>query len=38
MVEKSDTVYWAFQYRTAEKKDLGHKCRECKNPFTELNE
>ena len=33
-----DTAYWDFQHRCAEKSDLGHKCRECKRPFTKIGE
>eukprot|EP00913_Durusdinium_trenchii_P003530 g3266.t1 len=28
-----DTAYWDFQHRKVEKKDLGHKCFECKETF-----
>ncbi len=33
-----DTNYWDFQHRTVERKDLGHRCRECRQPFTTLGE
>lgn len=32
------TLYWSSQRRAVEKRDLGHKCRECKQPFGELGE
>jgi len=31
-----DTAYWDFQHRKVEKKDLGHKCFECKETFKSL--
>ncbi|CAJ1415092.1 unnamed protein product [Effrenium voratum] len=31
-----DTAYWDFQHRQVEKKDLGHKCHECKDAFRKL--
>ena len=31
-----DTGYWDFQHRTVEPKDLGHRCRECRQPFRHL--
>merc|ERR1719359_1129869 len=33
-----DTRYWDFQHRRVEKKDLGHKCRECRRPFQTIGE
>jgi hypothetical protein len=30
--------YWAYSSRPALAKDLGHTCRECKQPFTQLGE
>ena len=33
-----DTGYWDFQHRTVEVKDLGHRCRECKQPFRHLGD
>ena len=33
-----DTAYWDYQHRTVERADLGHKCRECKRPFTTIGE
>lgn len=32
------TLYWSSQRRAVEKRDLGHKCRECKHPFRQLGE
>ena len=32
------TLYWAFDYRQTDSRDIGHSCRECKNYFTKLNE
>lgn len=31
-----ETQYWDYQHRRVERKDLGHKCRECKQPFATL--
>lgn len=31
-----DTAYWDFQHRKIEKRDLGHRCHECKMPFQQL--
>jgi len=31
-----DTAYWDFQHRKVEKKDLGHKCFECKEAFRSI--
>lgn len=33
-----DTKYWDFQHRAVEKHDLGHRCRECRMPFTTIGE
>lgn len=33
-----DTTYWDFQHRTVQKKDIGHMCRECRQPFTKVGE
>lgn len=33
-----DTGYWDFQHRRCERKDLAHRCRECRMPFTTLGE
>lgn len=30
------TLYWDFLHRTVAKNDLGHVCRECRKPFTQL--
>jgi hypothetical protein len=30
----STSVYWAVQSRSAEKRDVGHSCRECKKAFS----
>ncbi len=32
------TRYWDYQHRVVERGDLGHKCRECKMPFTTLGD
>ena len=32
------TQYWDFQHREAQRNDLGHKCRECRMPFTTIGE
>jgi len=32
------TQYWDFQHREAQRNDLGHKCRECRMPFTMIGE
>lgn len=31
-----DTAYWDFQHRKIERRDLGHRCHECKKPFQQL--
>ena len=31
-----ETAYWDYQHRVVEKKDLGHRCRECRMPFRAL--
>jgi hypothetical protein len=28
--KEEKTNYWAFEYRICDKRDLGHKCKECK--------
>ena len=33
-----DTTYWDYQHRSVAKADLGHKCRECRLPFTTIGE
>jgi len=33
-----ETGYWDFQHRKVEQKDLGHRCRECRQPFKTLGE
>ncbi|CAM9515415.1 unnamed protein product, partial [Discosporangium mesarthrocarpum] len=33
-----DSNYWDFAFRMPGKSDLGHKCRECRHPFTNLRE
>ena len=33
-----ETMYWDYQHRTVERQDLGHKCRECRLPFTTIGE
>lgn len=33
-----DTGYWDFQHRRCEKKDLAHRCRECRMAFTTIGE
>lgn len=32
------TGYWDYQHRCVEVKDLGHRCRECKQPFAKLGD
>uniref|UniRef100_A0A7S1CF73 Uncharacterized protein n=1 Tax=Bicosoecida sp. CB-2014 TaxID=1486930 RepID=A0A7S1CF73_9STRA len=32
------TGYWDFAHRSVERSDLGHRCRECKMPFTAIGE
>lgn len=32
------SAYWSYTPRRAEKRDLGHKCRECKRAFRSLGE
>mmetsp|Transcript_14657 Transcript_14657/g.33659 ORF Transcript_14657/g.33659 Transcript_14657/m.33659 type:complete len:119 (-) Transcript_14657:450-806(-) len=34
----NDTEYWDFVHRKVERTDLGHRCRECKQPFDRLGE
>eukprot|EP01063_Lacrimia_lanifica_P025520 TRINITY_DN3334_c0_g1_i1.p5 TRINITY_DN3334_c0_g1~~TRINITY_DN3334_c0_g1_i1.p5 ORF type:complete len:109 (+),score=22.33 TRINITY_DN3334_c0_g1_i1:1139-1465(+) len=34
----TDSGYWSYAYRTVERKDIGHKCKECKAPFGKLGE
>jgi hypothetical protein len=36
--EYDDTSYWDWICRRAEKRDIGHQCRECKKTFTKLGE
>jgi hypothetical protein len=33
-----DTKYWDYAHRAAVKADLGHKCRECRRPFSAVGE
>eukprot|EP00747_Dinoflagellata_sp_TGD_P163606 gnl/TRDRNA2_/TRDRNA2_182445_c0_seq1.p1 gnl/TRDRNA2_/TRDRNA2_182445_c0~~gnl/TRDRNA2_/TRDRNA2_182445_c0_seq1.p1 ORF type:complete len:313 (+),score=48.80 gnl/TRDRNA2_/TRDRNA2_182445_c0_seq1:111-1049(+) len=33
-----DTGYWDFQHRTVKSGDLGHTCRECKQPFRKIGD
>lgn len=33
-----DTAYWDYQHRQVEKKDLGHKCHECKQLFKQIGD
>ena len=33
-----ETGYWDYQHRVVEKKDLGHRCRECRMPFRSLGD
>ena len=33
-----NTSYWDFQHRQCTRSDLGHQCRECKQPFSSLKE
>lgn len=32
-----DSRYWDYAFRLTNKGDMGHHCRECKQPFSELN-
>lgn len=32
-----DSRYWDYAFRPTNKGDMGHLCRECKRPFSELN-
>eukprot|EP00966_Prymnesium_polylepis_P056881 1316499-Prymnesium_polylepis.1 len=32
------THYWDYQHRAVTRSDLGHKCRECKMPFTTIGD
>lgn len=34
----SQTKYWQWAPREATRVDLGHTCKECKKPFTKINE
>ncbi len=34
----SSTIYWATATRLCEPRDVGHQCRECKQPFTKVGE
>jgi hypothetical protein len=31
-----ETGYWDYRHRVVNIKDLGHKCRECKQPFNKM--
>lgn len=33
-----DSRYWDYAFRFTQKGDMGHHCRECKRPFSALNE
>lgn len=33
-----DSRYWDYAFRFTHKGDMGHHCRECKRPFSEMNE
>ena len=33
-----ETNYWDYQHREATRADLGHRCRECKQPFRRIGE
>ena len=33
-----DSAYWAYEIRPLEKCHIGHTCKECKKPFTNLSE
>ncbi|CAM9822649.1 unnamed protein product, partial [Choristocarpus tenellus] len=33
-----DTKYWDFAFRLLSKNELGHKCRECRQPFADTND
>lgn len=33
-----DSRYWDYAFRCTNKGDMGHHCRECKRPFSALNE
>ncbi|CAD7950724.1 unnamed protein product [Amoebophrya sp. A120] len=33
-----ETMYWDYQHRLAQRSDLGHMCRECRKPFTQVGE
>ena len=33
-----ETGYWDYQHRVVEKKDLGHRCRECRKPFRRIGD
>lgn len=33
-----DSRYWDYAFRFTQKGDMGHHCRECKRPFSVLNE
>lgn len=37
-VETTKTRYWASQSRPCEARDVGHPCKECKRPFTQVGE
>jgi hypothetical protein len=37
-MEYGNTIYWAYEFRPTNRTDLGHMCKECKKPFTSLNE
>ncbi|CAD7931904.1 unnamed protein product [Amoebophrya sp. A25] len=33
-----ETLYWDYQHRLTLRSDLGHKCRECRKPFSKIGE
>jgi hypothetical protein len=36
--QQPSSMYWASQARTCGARDLGHLCKECKQPFSQLGE
>lgn len=37
-MSEQPTKYWQFIVKEVSKVDLGHICKECKKPFTKINE
>lgn len=35
--DPGDTRYWDYTFRLTGRRDVGHHCRECKEPFAEMN-